>query len=164
VRDLTLQLEHAKSALQVMQNRTELRVRELHHRMKNDLQVVSSLLDWQGQDLEDPRARTIFEACQGRIRAMSVIHELLYRAGDPERVEMGRYLGRLALQVFEAHGVDRERVHLEVHCDPITVEVRTAMPCGLLAMSCSRIVCSTPSPWRMRASSRSRCGPHRRGR
>jgi PAS domain S-box-containing protein len=132
VQDLTLQLEHAQSALQVMQNRTDLRVRELHHRMKNDLQVISSLLDWEEQDLQDPRARTIFETCQGRIRAMAVIHELLYRAGDLERVELGRYLGQLALQVFEAHGVDRERVHLEVQCDPITLEVRTAMPCGLL--------------------------------
>jgi two-component sensor histidine kinase len=92
VRDLTLQLEHAKRALQAVQNRTELLVWELHYRMKNDLQVVSSLLDWQGQDLEDPRARMIFEVGQGRIRAMSVIHELLHRAGDLERIELGRYL------------------------------------------------------------------------
>jgi PAS domain S-box-containing protein len=89
VRELTRQLAHAQSALQAMQNRTERRVRGLRHRMKNDLQVVSSLLDWQGQGLEGPRARTIFEACQGRIRALSVIHELLYRAGDLGRIELG---------------------------------------------------------------------------
>src|SRR5262245_21381824 len=67
VRVLTLQLAQANSAMQAMQDQTELRMRELHHRMKNYLQVVSSLLNWQGQDLEDPHTRTIFGACQGRI-------------------------------------------------------------------------------------------------
>jgi two-component sensor histidine kinase len=132
VRDLTRQLAHANGVIRAMQDQTELRMRELHHRMKNYLQVVSSLLDWHGQDLEGPGARTIFEACRGRVRAMALIHELLSRAGDQERTELGPYLRRLAFLVFEAYGVDREPVRLEVQCDPITVKVRTGMACGLL--------------------------------
>jgi two-component sensor histidine kinase len=60
------------------------------------------------------------------------MHELLSRAHEPERVELGPYLRRLALLMFEAYGIERERVRLEVQCDPITVAVRTAMACGLL--------------------------------
>lgn len=121
VRELTPELEPA-----------ELRLRELHHRMKNNLQIVSSLLDWQAESTEAAPARAVFEACQGRIRAMALIHELLCRAGDPERIELGDYLQRLALHVFEAHGIDRERVHLTLEAEPIAAELRTAIPCGLL--------------------------------
>jgi PAS domain S-box-containing protein len=132
VRELTVKLAHANSAIGAVQDRAELRVRELHYRMKNNLQAVSSLLDWQGQDLEDPHARTIIAACQGRVRAMSLIHELLYDAGDLERIELGGYLRRLAPQVFEAHGMDQERGHLAIDADLISVELPTAMTCGLL--------------------------------
>jgi two-component sensor histidine kinase len=132
VRELTVKLAHANNAIEAVQDRAGLRVRELHYRMKNNLQAVSSLLDWQGQDLEDPRARTIMAACQGRVRAMSLIHELLYGAGDLEHIELGDYLRRLALQVFEAHGMDRERGRLTIDTDHISVELPTAMTCGLL--------------------------------
>jgi two-component sensor histidine kinase len=132
VRELTMKLEHANDALQAMRDRAELRGRELHHRMKNHLQVVASLLDGQAEDLPDPSARAIFEACQGRIRAMALIHELLHRPGDSERIELGHYLRRLAVQVFQAYGVDGERVHLTLQADAVIVDVNTAMPCGLL--------------------------------
>jgi PAS domain S-box-containing protein len=132
VRELTVKLAHANNAMEAVQDRTELRVRELHYRMKNNLQAVSSLLDWQGHDLEDPRARTVIAACQGRVRAMSLIHELLYGAGDLEHIELGDYLRRLALQVFEAHGLDREQGHLTIEADLIAVKLPAAMTCGLL--------------------------------
>jgi two-component sensor histidine kinase len=105
---------------------------EVHHRMKNHLQVVSSMLDLHSEFLQDPRARAIFEACQGRIRAIALIHELLHRPGDPERIELGHYLRRLAVQVFQAYGVDCERVRLTLQADTVIVDVNAAMPCGLL--------------------------------
>ena len=125
VRELT-------TALQAMRDQAELRGRELHHCMKKHLQIVSSLLDWQAADLPAPRTRAIFKACQGRIRAIALIHELLHRPGGLERIELGHYLRRLAVQVFQAYGVDRERVHLTLQADPVTVDVNTATPCGLL--------------------------------
>jgi PAS domain S-box-containing protein len=132
VRQLTAEPEHANRTPQATRDRAELRMRELHHRMKNNLQVVAIMLDCQEESLQDLGARAIFQACQGRIEAMALVHELLYRAGDPERIELGHYLRRLALQLFEAYGVDRERIHLTLQADAVFVEAHTAMPCGLL--------------------------------
>jgi two-component sensor histidine kinase len=132
VRELTAELAHAHTALQALRDQAELRGRALHHRVKNDLQVVVSLLDWHGQELQDPCARAVFEACQGRIRAIALVHTLLYRAGDGERLDLGQYLGRLARPLFEAYGVDRERIHLTLQADAVSVAADTAIPCGLL--------------------------------
>jgi PAS domain S-box-containing protein len=132
VRELTTELAHVNGALQATRGQAELRGRELHHRMKNHLQVVSSMLDLQSEFLQDPRDRAIFEACQGRIRAIALIHELLHRPGDPERIELGHYLRRLAVQVFQAYGVDSERIHMTLQADAVIVDVNAAMPCGLL--------------------------------
>jgi PAS domain S-box-containing protein len=138
LRDLTAQQTGQETLAQHVReltaklDRAELHMRELHHRMKNNLQVVATLLDWQGESLQDPRANAIFQACQGRLHAMGLVHELLYRAGDVERIELGPYLRRLALQVFEAYGIDRERIHLTWQADAVDVGVNTAMPCGLL--------------------------------
>jgi two-component sensor histidine kinase len=132
VRELTRQLADAHDALRATQAQAELRGHEIHHCMKNNLQVVASLLDWRGQDLQDPRVRMIFQECQGRIGAIALVHELLYRAGDLTRIELGHYLHQLTLQLFQVYGIDRERIPLTLQADAVEVGVNTAIPCGLL--------------------------------
>jgi two-component sensor histidine kinase len=124
--------EEQLCALRAKLEQAELRGRALHHRTTTDLLVVASLLDWQREDLQAPRARAIFQACQGRIRAMALVHELLSRGGDLARLDLDHYLGRLALRLFEVYGIDRERVHLRLQADPVRVEADTATSCGLL--------------------------------
>jgi PAS domain S-box-containing protein len=130
--DRTAELAHANAVLQAKLDRAELHMRELHHRMKNNLQVVSSLLDVRLKDLQDSRVSTMVQECQGRIRAMALVHEDLYRAGDADRLALGPYLQRLALQLFEAYGIDRERIPLMLQADVVEVGINTAIPCGLL--------------------------------
>jgi two-component sensor histidine kinase/PAS domain-containing protein len=132
VRNLAMELVHTNSALQALQDRTELYMRELHHRMKNNLQVISSLLNWRLEDVQDPRVSAVVQECQGRIRVMAQLHEHLYHAADVERLELGVYLHRLALQVFEAYGIDRDRMALTLEADEVKVGISTAIPCGLL--------------------------------
>jgi two-component sensor histidine kinase len=132
VRELAMKLVYANSAFQAMRDRAELRMRELHHRMQNNLQVVSSLLGCQEESLQDLRASAIFQTCQGRVQAMALVHELLYQGRDLERLDLGPYLRRLVLQLFEAYGIDRQRVHLTLQADDLSVDVDTAIPCGLL--------------------------------
>ena len=132
VRELTAALAHAHEALQAVRDQAELYNRAFNHRMKNHLQVVASLLDWHAQDLQDPRACTLVAACQGRVRAIALVHELLSRAGDVERLDLGFYLRRLALLLFEVYGIDRERIRLTLQAAPVTVALDTAIPCGLL--------------------------------
>ena len=137
LRDLTAQLQTQETLAQHVRELTaklgqaNLHLREMHHRMNNNLQVVSSLLGWGEHDIEDPRARAIFQECQGRIRTMALVHELLNRASNPEYVDLGHYLRSIAFQVFEAYSTDRERVHLTLEADPVFVELRIAIPCGL---------------------------------
>jgi two-component sensor histidine kinase len=84
------------------------------------------------EDLHDPRVSAVVQECQGRIQAMALLHELLSGAGDLERIDLGHYLRRLALQIFEAYGVDRERIPLTLQAGAVSVEAHTAVPCGLL--------------------------------
>jgi PAS domain S-box-containing protein len=125
-------LEQHVRELMAKLDQAELRGRALHHRTTIDLLLVATMLDWQREDLQDPRARAIFRACQGRLRAMALVHELLYRGGDLARLELGPYLRRLAVQVFQVYGLDGERVHLMLQADPVRVEVNTVISCGLL--------------------------------
>jgi two-component sensor histidine kinase len=126
VRELT-------QALAATRAQADWRVRESHHRLKNHLQVVSSLLDCQAQALQDPQARTILEACQGRLRSIALLHELLSRADDGERLALHSYLHQLVLLLFEAYGVDRRRVSLTIEAEEVEVATQTALSCGLIA-------------------------------
>jgi PAS domain S-box-containing protein len=132
VRDMAMKLVHANRALQALQDRTELRERELHHRVRNHLQIAASLLDGHSHDLQDPHAQTVLQTCQGHLRTIALLHQLLSRAGEGERLALGSYLRRLALLLFETYGIDRERVHLTFAADPVEVTVQTALACGLL--------------------------------
>jgi two-component sensor histidine kinase len=131
-RDRTAELAHANEALQVKLDQAELRARAVHHRMNNNLHVLSSLLEWRMGELDDPRVRAIVQECQGRIRVMALIHEHLHRTDDPERLELGAYLRRLDLLLFEAYGISRERIPLTVQAEAVEVAVQTALACGLL--------------------------------
>jgi PAS domain S-box-containing protein len=139
VRDLKAALEHAT-----------LRERALHHRMKNDLQVVTSLLSAQAEDLAAPRGRGLVEACQARIRAIALVHDLLHLTTDVGQLQLGAYLRQLVLQLFEVYGVDRARLHVTLHADAVSVGVDTAVPCGLLAhevlSNCIRHISPGPQP------------------
>jgi PAS domain S-box-containing protein len=130
--DRTIELAHANAVLQAKLDQAVLHMRELHHRMRNNLQVVSSLLDLRAKDLQDPRVSAMVQECQGRIRAMALVHKHLYLAGDVQRLALGTYLRRLALQLFEAYGIDRERIPLVLRADDVEVGINTAVPCGLL--------------------------------
>src|SRR5262245_19324384 len=132
VRDLTTELAQAQGALETTREQAALRERELHHRVNNHLQIAASLLGGQGHGLQDPHAQTVLQACQGHLRTIALLHELLSRAGEGEPLALGSYLRRLTLLLFEAYGIDRERVHLTLEADTVEVAVQTALPCGLL--------------------------------
>jgi two-component sensor histidine kinase/PAS domain-containing protein len=132
VRDLTTELAQAQGALVAMRERAALRERELHHRVNNHLQIAASLLGGQGHGLQDPHARTVLQACQGHLRTIALLHELLSRAGEGERLALGSYLRRLALLLFKLYGIDRERVRLTLEAGTVVVAVPTALACGLL--------------------------------
>jgi PAS domain S-box-containing protein len=132
VRERTMELTQANTTLQAALGQAELLMKELHHRVKNNLQVIASLLHLQSASLQEPRLQAIFQDCQERIRAMALVHELLYQSGDLERVELARYLKALAIQMFRSYRISPERIRLTIQADEVYLHINTAIPCGLL--------------------------------
>jgi PAS domain S-box-containing protein len=132
VHEQTAALAQANRALQNALEQAQILLRELHHRVKNNLQVIASLLNLQSAALSDPHVRSIFRDCQERIRAMALVHELLYQGRDLAHINLSHYLGALAKQLFGSHRIDPERVHLSIQADEVSLDINTAIPCGLI--------------------------------
>lgn len=110
----------------------EVLLQEIHHRVKNNLQVISSLINMQTRQLPDEASRAALEECRGRVLAIALIHELLYQSIDFARVPFRNYVATLAHNVFHATGTSGSRVTLELAIDPVSLAVDQAIPCGLI--------------------------------
>ncbi|MBL8011249.1 MAG: ATP-binding protein [Flavobacteriales bacterium] len=107
-------------------------VREIHHRVKNNLQIVSGLLRVQLRTIKDPAARTAVRDGLDRIRSMSLIHQDLYPHDGVQGIEMAPYVERLAQGLRRSHAVEEHRVTLHLDVQPLWLDVDTAIPLGLV--------------------------------
>jgi PAS domain S-box-containing protein len=110
----------------------ELLLREIHHRVKNNLQVVSSLVSLQADALTDPRFREVFNDVRNRVRSMGLVHEKLYQSGGLSRLDFADYAAGLTRSLWNAHGAVGARVKLQLEVEPVALSVATAVPCGLI--------------------------------
>lgn len=106
-------------------------LKEVHHRVKNNLQVISSLLWLQARGLSDPGGIAALRESRQRVETMTLVHELLYRDGDLARIDAGVYLRELSGHLLELFGTDPRRVRLEIRASG-TLELEHAVPCGLI--------------------------------
>lgn len=104
---------------------------EIHHRVKNNLNVVASLLDLQANQTQNAETRQALTMSQGRVNAMALIHQLLYERSDFSRLELGRYLQGLADLLLATYQVDPSRVKLSLQLGEVYLELQRAVPCGL---------------------------------
>ncbi len=107
-------------------------LREIHHRVKNNMQVVSSLLNLQSHDVADERHRALFAECQTRVRTMALIHEKLYSAGNLASLDVGDYVRELVPMLARSYLPNRSDVRVHVHADPLMLDVQVAIPVGLI--------------------------------
>jgi PAS domain S-box-containing protein len=110
----------------------ELLLREVHHRVKNNLQIVSSLLKLPLRMSRAEGLADIVRETQDRIRSIWLIHEKLYRSEDLSFVDFDEYVHTLATHLFESYSVDRSRISLTIDCERVRLDVDTAIPCGLV--------------------------------
>ena len=110
----------------------EVLIREVHHRVKNNLQLVSSLLNMQGRQLKEGRLRQALEECQGRVQTIALIHQRLYQSRDLARVIFSDYASSLAASVFQAIGATPSAIELDVSVEEVSLSVERAIPCGLI--------------------------------
>jgi PAS domain S-box-containing protein len=121
-----------EAQLQASLSEKEVLLREVHHRVKNNLQVISSLLDLQAETVADPQVQALFEESQQRIRTIALIHENLHQSTDLTRVDSAVYFRQLATQLFEAYGAPPHRIALRLDVAEVALEVQTAITCGLI--------------------------------
>jgi two-component sensor histidine kinase len=110
----------------------ETMLREIHHRVKNNMQVMSSLLSLQSRVASNPETSRMLEENQNRIQSMALLHELLYQSDDLALVDFPKYIRRMVEHLFRFYGVDNRRIRLHCELDPVGLELDDALPCGLL--------------------------------
>ncbi len=110
----------------------EVLLQEIHHRVKNNLQIIASLLSLQSRYVEDPQALAVFTDSQHRIRSMALIHEKLYRSENLAQIDFAEYIRDLAAYLFQAHNANGRGITLNVQAGDVLLSVDTAIPCGLI--------------------------------
>ena len=110
----------------------EVLLKEIHHRVKNNMQIISSLLNLQAKRVTSREAADILRRSQSRVRSMALIHEALYQSEDLARIDFHRYIRNLADDLFTLYSVKRGAVKLGIDVDNICLDINTAIPCGLV--------------------------------
>ena len=110
----------------------ELLLMEVHHRVKNNLQMISSLLSLQSRSLSDAHAIEALEEGQSRIASMALIHQHLYTEDNLTGVKMKDYVSNLCQRVFESHDISLQKVRLDLEIDDVQLDIATVVPIGLI--------------------------------
>jgi two-component sensor histidine kinase/HAMP domain-containing protein len=131
IRDIT---ERKKSAEKINASLKEKEVllKEIHHRVKNNLQVISSLMYLQSKNFKDPAMVGIFKDCESRIRSMALVHERLYQSKSMAEIDFVEYVRSLGGYLIQSYGGGNGSIRLETQIDKIFLNVNTAIPCGLI--------------------------------
>ncbi|MDO9549528.1 MAG: PAS domain S-box protein [Methanoregula sp.] len=108
-------------------------LKEVHHRVKNNLQIIASVLNLQIRKIDDPSTIEALKDCQSRVRSMSLVHEHLYRGKDLSHIDLGNYLRALGTVLFNSYDARDHGVRFELDIHDIYVDTNTAIPLGLIS-------------------------------
>jgi len=131
IRDIT-DRKKVEDKLRSSLKEKEVLLKEIHHRVKNNLQIVSSMLNLQMAQIDDSEARGLFQESQSRVRSIALFHEKLYQSKDLARVDIAGYLRGLSTGLFATYGVNPEQVILSARVQDIPLGVDAAIACGLI--------------------------------
>ncbi len=130
IRDIRERKRAEKRILDALREK-EVLLREIHHRVKNNMQVISSLLRLQSARFTEAEVREAFLESQGRIKSMALVHEKLYMTKDLSRIDFADYIKSLTSTIFASHEEDG-RIALKLDLDKVYLDINTAVPCGLI--------------------------------
>lgn len=132
IRDITSQRK-AADALGTSLREKEVLLKEVHHRVKNNLQIICSLINLQVIDAnENGRVDHSLRDMESRVRSMSIVHEILYESDEFSHIDFSRYIRQLSDYLFTTYNIDPGRVRLEIVVKDIVLPLDKAIPCGLL--------------------------------
>ncbi|MGA9140199.1 MAG: PAS domain S-box protein [Methanocella sp.] len=122
----------AEKRLRASLHEKDVLLKEVHHRVKNNLQVVTSMLSLQSMKITDPAVLDMFKESQDRVRSMALIHEKLYKSDDLSRISFGEYVRNLTTYLVQSYGVNPETIRLDIDSGDILLSIDRAIPCGLI--------------------------------
>ncbi len=110
----------------------EMLLKEIHHRVKNNLMVISSLLNLQSQYDKDQEVLGMIKETQSRARSMAIIHERLYQSEDLKTIDFGKYIRTLAMELSRTYRVSPDLVKLHINVEDVKLDINTSIPLGLI--------------------------------
>jgi len=129
---VTLQRLRTEDQIKASLKEKEVLLREIHHRVKNNLQIISSLFNLQSRCIKDKQVLHVFKESRDRIRSMALIHERLYQSKDLARIDFTEYVRGLVANLFQSYKVNPDLIALETSIKEIFLGVDKAIPCGLI--------------------------------
>jgi PAS domain S-box-containing protein len=121
-----------EDALKSSLREKEVLIKEIHHRVKNNMQIISSLLNLQKQYVNDEEAVNVLKESQNRVKSMAMIHEKLYKSRNFSEINFADYIRSLVSDLFYSYGVDSNRIRTIIVLDEVMMGLETAIPCGLI--------------------------------
>jgi two-component sensor histidine kinase len=131
LRQEIVERQRAERQLKISLEEKDVLLKEIHHRAKNNLQIISSLLRLQAGYIKDEQVIEIFRDSQNRIRAMAMIHENLYQSDDLARIDFSDYIRNLINNLIRSYGAN-PNISFRLNFDKIALRIDTAIPCGLI--------------------------------
>lgn len=110
----------------------EVLLKEVHHRVKNNLQVVRSLLNLQGRYTDNPQTEVLFKNCQNRIKSMSMVHEMLYKSQDLSKIKYIEYINKLISELVVSMKGAEHNIEINIDVPELKIGIETSIPLGLL--------------------------------
>lgn len=130
-RDIT-ELKNVENQLKSSISEKELLLREVHHRVKNNMQIINSILNLQSVHLKDKIVLNTLRESQNRVRSMAIVHEELYQSDDLSKIDFAEYMKRLVTELFNSYGVSQQVITSKISAEHIFLDIDTAIHCGLI--------------------------------
>jgi PAS domain S-box-containing protein len=130
-RNVTETIEYEEMLVDSVREK-EILLKEVHHRVKNNLQVINSILNLQSSYVDDPKTLEIINESQNRIRSMSYIHESLYQTKDFSSINFADYITNLVQNLVHSYQLYHDKINLELNINPVRLALDQAIPCGLI--------------------------------
>jgi PAS domain S-box-containing protein len=132
VADDVTESKQAIEQIKMSLHEKEVLLKEIHHRVKNNMQVITSLLSLQSKTIKDKQALSVFQESQNRVKSMALIHETLYQSKDLSRINFAEYLQKLVAHVSRSYRLRPEAVKVNINVDNVSLPIDMAVPCGLI--------------------------------
>ncbi len=124
--------KRAENEIKASLREKDVLLKEIHHRVKNNMQIISSLLNLQKQYVEEEEAVNVLVESQNRVKSMAMVHEKLYQSHDLTKINVPEYVKKLIKDLFYSYAIKEDQIRPVIHVDEIILNMETAIPCGLI--------------------------------